>query len=313
MTDADQTNAATVPLTLDIDAIRKLADEAGSAIVPAYFGSEREGLPSLVPVFLDRNSGQAHSLKKHFEEYRTHPERKRGTATVTTLESFIDLVDRHQTGNSAIFANTDWNAPSFTAVIDYHELEGGRADNGQHRIHYPFPLSDEWKAWKKQSGEVLTQAEFAEWIEDRIADLAAPTDDERREYEDTFGLKTATPAEIVTLSRGLKVHAETRVRSNIVLQSGEGEISFEEEHRDAAGNKLVVPGLFIISIAPFFLGAKARIPVRLRYRVSGGAVKWFFVLHRPDLHITGHVNAALKQAEDATGLPAYQGAPETSS
>ena len=202
MTDADQTNAATVPLTLDIDAIRKLADEAGSAIVPAYFGSEREGLPSLVPVFLDRNSGQAHSLKKHFEEYRTHPERKRGTATVTTLESFIDLVDRHQTGNSAIFANTDWNAPSFTAVIDYHELEGGRADNGQHRIHYPFPLSDEWKAWKKQSGEVLTQAEFAEWIEDRIADLAAPTDDERREYEDTFGLKTATPAEIVTLSRG---------------------------------------------------------------------------------------------------------------
>lgn len=310
MTSTDQGAAGAVPLTLDIDAIRKLVDKAGSHVTGAHIGHEVEGLPALVPVFIDRQSGEVASLKKLFEEFRTHPERKTGTAKVTTLESFIDLVVRHKTEHSVIFANTDWKSPSLTAVIDYHQIEGGRADNARHRIYYPFPLSEEWQAWIEQNGEVLAQAEFAEWIEDHIAELATPTDDEKREYEETFGLKVATPAEIVTLSRGLKVHAETRVRSNVVLQSGEGEIAFEEEHRDSAGNKLVVPGLFIVSLAPFFLGDKARIPVRLRYRVFGGAVKWFFVLHRPDVHITGHINAALENAASATDLPAYQGTPE---
>lgn len=311
MTNTDQAAAGAIPLTLDIDAVRSLADEAGSRVGFIQIAHDDAGLPETVPVFLNRKDGTVQSLKKFFEEFRTHPERKTGTATVTTLESFIDLVDRHKTEHSVIFANTDWKSPSLTAVIDYHQIEGGRADNARHRIHYPFPLSEEWQAWIGQNGEVLAQAEFAEWIEDHIAELATPTDDEKREYEETFGLKVATPAEIVTLSRGLKVHAETRVRSNVVLQSGEGEIAFEEEHRDAAGNKLVVPGLFIVSLAPFFLGDKARIPVRLRYRVFGGAVKWFFVLHRPDVHITGHINAALENAAGATDLPAYQGTPET--
>lgn len=311
MTDTNQTTASAIPLTLDIDAIRDLTNKAGSALSAAFLPEPQEGLPEYVPVFINREAGTVVSLKKIFEEYRSHPERKTGTATVTTLESFIELVDRHKTDHSAIFANTDWKSPSLTAIIDYHQLAQGRADNGRHRVHYPFPLSEEWQAWIAQNGEVMAQAEFAEWIEDHIAELATPTDDEMSEYEETFGLKVATPAEIVTLSRGLKVHAETRVRSNVVLQSGEGEIAFEEEHRDTNGNKLVVPGLFIVSLAPFFLGDKARIPVRLRYRVHGGSVKWLFMLHRPDMHITGHINAALEHAAGATELPAYQGTPET--
>lgn len=304
------TNPDTVPpLTLDIEAVRELADDAGSTIAVAHLYEPVAGLPDSAPVFIHRASGQVSSLKKFFEEYRTRPERKRGTATVTTLDSFIDLVDRHRTVHSAIFANTDWKSPSLTAVIDYHETHG-TADNGTHRIHYAFPLSEEWQAWVERNGAVLAQGEFAEWIEDHIADLATPTAEELAKYEQTFGFRIATPAEIVTLSRGLKVNAETKVSSNVVLQTGEGEISFEEVHRDQAGQKLVVPGLFILRIAPFFLGAPARIPVRLRYRVHGGAVKWFFLLHRPDEHITAHINDALTRAAGATELPAYRGAPE---
>lgn len=95
----------------------------------------------------------------------------------------------------------------------------------------------------------MGQAEFAEWIEDHIAELATPTEKEAAEYKETFGGSVATPSEIMLLSRGLKIHAETRASSSIVL-------------------------------------------------------------HRPDVHITTHVNAALDKARDATGLPTWQGAPE---
>ncbi|TIP21885.1 MAG: DUF2303 family protein, partial [Mesorhizobium sp.] len=72
-----------------------------------------------------------------------------------------------------IFADADWRNPSFTAVIDYHEdVSGGLAAFGKHRIQYAFPLSEEWKKWIEMNGEPMKQAEFAYFLEDRVAELS---------------------------------------------------------------------------------------------------------------------------------------------
>ncbi|NSY21929.1 DUF2303 family protein [Agrobacterium vitis] len=311
MTEIDTLVGSLQPLTLDISAIREMADDAGTTLVRVELPETIHGLPSQIPVLIDRNGGKAISVKPLLEEYREKPRVKLGTAEVKTLESFISLVNRHKTGDSVIFAETDWKEPSITAVIDYHQAEsGGTADNCKHRIKYPFPLSEEWQAWVAQNGEPMNQTDFAQWIEDHIPDLAAPTQAEIDEYLDTFSLKTAYPNELVTLSRGLQVNVESSVKNNVTLQSGEGQITFEEVHRDATGAKISVPGLFILSIAPFFMGTKARIPVRLRYRVKNGAVVWSFHLYRPDTHITDQVRADLDSAKKETALPAYEGKPE---
>lgn len=167
-----------------------------------------------------------------------------------------------------------------------------------------------WKAWVKINGKLLEQVEFAEFIEDHIAELSAPDSVEAEDFRGKFGFKVAYPNELVALSRGLQVHAETRVKNNVVLQSGEGEITWDEEHRDAQGNKLTVPGMFILSIAPFFMGDPARIPVRLRYRVSGGKVLWICQLYRPDVHITQQVMRDLERVAHETALPHFQGTSE---
>ncbi|NSZ47954.1 DUF2303 family protein [Agrobacterium vitis] len=311
MTEIDTLVGSLQPLTLDISAIREMADDAGTTLVRVELPETIHGLPSQIPVLIDRNGGKAISVKPLLEEYREKPRAKLGTAEVKTLESFISLVNRHKTSDSVIFAETDWQKPSITAVIDYHQAEsGGEADNCKHRIKYPFPLSEEWQAWVAQNGQPMNQTDFAQWIEDHIPDLAAPTQEEVDEYLDVFSLKTAYPNELVTLSRGLQVNVASNVKNNVTLQSGEGQITFEEEHRDATGAKLSVPGLFILSIAPFFMGTKARIPVRLRYRVKNGAVIWSFHLYRPDIHITDQVRADLDSAEQETALPAYEGKPE---
>ncbi|MBO0142295.1 DUF2303 family protein [Agrobacterium sp. Ap1] len=296
-------------------AVKAIADLAHQADVVTINIDPPEvaGLPKSIPILLDSTNGQARSVKSLFDEWRQKPDRKVGTAIVNTLESFIDLVDRHKTEHSAIFADIDWKKPSLTGVIDYHDIASdGPANNGKHRVHYPFPLSEEWQTWVKFNGEPMGQSEFAEFIEDRIAELATPHEAEEIDWKEKLGGRVAHPNEIFTLSRGLKVNAETRVVNQVTLASGEAQITFEEEHKDQNGQKLNVPSLFIIRLPPFFRGEAVRIPVRLRYRVKAGALVWFYQLYRPDQYITEEVERSLLRAEAATELPTFQGKPEMS-
>lgn len=301
------------PFEFDLDVAARLGARAeGVEIVDIAPPPGVDGLPASIPVALLRGeTPTVHSVADMFERFRLHPARKVGQAEAQTFESFCELVNRHKTPDTVIFADADWKKPSFTAIVDYHEAESaGRAGYGKHRVHYPFPLSEEWQAWIGQNGEPMKQAEFAWFLEDRVAELSAPTDHEKSTLEHQFQTTIATPAQVVELSRGLAVHVDTRVKASATLQTGEGQIAWEEAHNDAAGKPLKVPGLFMLSIAPFFMGEPVRIPVRLRYRVTGQQTTWFYQIYRPDLAITEHVRHRLADAREITGLPAYEGKPE---
>jgi uncharacterized protein YfdQ (DUF2303 family) len=303
------------PLAVDLGIIAKLGTKAdGIEIVSVKKPAGMVGLPDEIPVALRRGNNPAVESVAHLLDfYRTIPERKVGQATAQTFESFCELVNRHKTEHSAIFADADWKKPSFTAVIDYHQsVNGGNADNGKHRVHYAFPLSEEWKVWNKFDGQKMSQEEFAYFLEDRVAELSSPTDEERIRYERDFATTVATPAKLIELSRGLQVNIASKVKTAHTLASGEGQIVWEESHQDASGQPVKVPGMFVLSIAPFFMGEKMRIPVRLRYRPAAGSITWMYQLYRPDQFVTEHVRATLFEAKDRTSLPAFEGAPEMS-
>lgn len=295
----------------NIEEAAKLGAQAKGAEVVTVDLDGHRGLPKQVPMLLVRGDNPGlKSIKTEIEAWRDYPAKKRGTAEAQTFDSFCELVNRHRTDHSVIFADADWRKPSFTAVIDYHEREDGHADNGKHRIHYAFPLSEEWQAWNKMNGEKMTQQDFAIFLEDRIAELSAPTDQERIWLERDFATTIAVPSQLVELSRGLQVNVASKVKAAHTLANGEGQIVWEESHQDANGQPLKVPGIFILSIPPFFMGEKIRIPVRLRYRAAGGSVIWFYQIYRPDQFVTEHVRHALADARDRTGLPTFEGKPE---
>ena len=301
------------PGAFDIKTLAELAAGASAIeIAPLVTPDEAIGLPKSIPVALiNGKQPEARSVAQLFEYYRLHPARKTGQAEALTLESFFELVNRHKTADSVIFADTDWTKPALTAVIDYHEAKSaGIAGNCKHRIHYPYPLSEEWKKWIELNGQPMKQAEFAYFLEDRIGELAAPTDHEKVTLENQFATKIALPSHVMELSRGLKVNVESRVKTAVTLQSGEGQIAWEETHSDGDGKPLKVPGLFMLSIAPFFMGDKIRIPVRLRYRPVAAMVMWSYEIYRPDLAITEHVRQTLFEAREKTSLPVYEGKPE---
>ena len=248
-------------------------------------------------------------LKQHVDKWRTAPERRKGTASALTLLSFNELVNRHKDDSSAVFADIISHEPKLTAVIDYHELDGV-ARFSQHRIVYKFPLSDEWKIWVGVDGKGLPQQAFAEFLEDRISDISLATDAEKAFYEGKLLVKFGTPSAINILSRGLTININSVVANAVTLQSGEGQIVFEEKHTDAKGKPLDIPGLFMIDVPLFFGGASIRVPVRLRYRKQGGMLMWSFALYNPKLFVKNALEGDLGVVREATGLPVFEGSPE---
>ena len=294
-------------------AVTEIADLAREAakvdVVEIAEGTVRDTPVTLLAVPTGNGGVNLVSIKAHLDEWRTAPERIKGIAKTLTTDAFVALVNRHKSDASAIFANLDVNAPSLTGVVDYHGL-GHEPAWATHRITYAFPLSDEWKLWKGQNGKGLSQVEFAAFIEDHIADLASAIDQEMSSYEALFKTKFATPSDLITMSRGMEVKVDSRVKEVRTLQSGEAEIIFAEEHNDARGKKLVVPGLFVIAI-PFFVGGeKDRLLCRLRYRVLEGRLTWFFQMYRPEIVMREFLERALVDVGRRTGLPTFEASPE---
>lgn len=111
---------------------------------------------------------------------------------------------------------------------------------------------------------------------------------------------------MMMLSRGLEVAVNSGVKNAQKLQSGEAQITFTEEHTTS----VTVPGLFIVNVPVFLGGAPVRLVARLRYRVSGSNLVWFYQLYRLREFVRERVLTDLAVAAEKTGLPVYEGSPE---
>lgn len=273
-----------------------------------------ETLPPAVVMLWDRKLQSLISVADEVDAWRTTPRRRYGTAAATSLASFCDLIQRHKTDDSVVFGDLNWRAPSFTAVIDYHPIRD-IADKPEanwlgHRIRYAFPMSEEWKEWIGGDAKVMEQSDFAFMVEDRIQHFVTPNDTEQAAYGEMLQTKLATPSELMMLARGLQVNIKGVVKETRVIQSGESEVTFTEEHMDASGAKLKVPGAFMIEIPTFYGNDAVRVLVRLRYRTSNGKILWFYQIYRPDKLIADDLADARATVEATCEIPFYEGSPE---
>lgn len=267
-----------------------------------------------VRAILRTRAFKVESIKPLLDEFATAPERKSGTATLKDLKSFIAHVKRFADADSALFADPTRGSPSIQAVLDYHRQDGAPRF-GAHRSRYEFPLSDEWKKWSAASreGASASQLAFAEFIEDRIGDIVAPTGSTaEKALAEALGLTFATPSRLLELSRGLSVRVEQTIGAAHKLDSGESRMVFSTEHKDEAGTELKIPGAFLIAIPVFESGVRYTIPVKLRYRVDKGrgSVSWSLILHHREQVFDDALREACELAAKETGLPLFVGSPE---
>jgi hypothetical protein len=255
-----------------------------------------------------------------FDNARDNPRFRRGTAAMTSLDSFIAHVKRFGDNDSAVFADDSKTAPKITAVLDYHRADGdeiGEFRHGKHRTSFAFPLSEEWKAWTKANAVVMSMGQFALFLEDRIGDIAVAGDefpeDLSRFVNVNGGIDSiADFATLVELSRGLKVYEQANVEEATNLASGEGHIRFSVEHetRTKQGGTIKVPTMFFIAIPIFAKGPFYRIGARLRYRKTTEGVKFWFDLYRADRSFDHAFAEAVEKVDAETPAAVFFGAAE---
>ena len=297
---------------LDGDAVKNVATLARQGVDVQQIEISEDTVrakPILLIAVPDGEGGVSlQSAKPFLDEWRTAPERTKGTARALTLDSFVALVDRHKSEDTVIFGNLDAAQPSLLSVIDYTTLDHDPTF-GQHRVAYGFPISPEWKIWSGADGKTMKQESFALFIEDHVADITSPLDQEVSTFEWLFRTKFAVPSDMMQLARGLEICVEGKFKEIRTLQSGEAEVTFEEVHKTGAGEKLIVPGLFVVNIPLFVGGERERVIVRLRYRKVDGIV-WIFQLYRADVVMREALERALIDVGERTSLPCFEGTPE---
>jgi uncharacterized protein YfdQ (DUF2303 family) len=265
-------------------------------------------------VLVVREGYEVHELKPLLDKYRTAPERRKGTASLDDLASFVAHVKRFADEDSAVFADrSNIDRPALEAVLDYHrQTASGAPRFGEHRARYEFPLSEEWVTWRAKNGKSMAQAEFAAFLEGRVTDLDGEPGPAAIVFASKVACDFATPSRLIALSRGLGVREDARVVNAQVLASGETQMVFETTHQtyDKDGGPITVPGAFLIAIPVFRRGPAYQIPAKLRYRKQDSKIVWWFELHRLDSVFDHAFDEACDSVRAGTGLPLFLGRSE---
>ncbi|HEY9315808.1 DUF2303 family protein [Williamsia sp.] len=214
-----------------------------------------------------------------FERFRSTPRRPRGTEIVHTPQSFIDLVTA-LAGEEDPVVYAHKAAPQIVAIVNHF---GGWLD---HRVTYSPKFDRRFSAWFSRNGKMVTQVDFAEFLEDHASAISIPD-----------------PADLIEIARNFQATSKVSFESGNRLQSGDVQFSYIEETGPKAGAKgtIKIPETFVISL-PVYEGTSAlAITAKLRYRITKDGLALGYKL----VAIEDYIEASFLELADAivTGLP----------
>lgn len=222
--------------------------------------------PTHVPVFVD-GSGQvrfAREVADAIASARTAPPRRSGNLWLTELDSFIGAVNRWKTKNTVVLADSK----SFGLTAVYNAApEGGDASAagwGDDLAHYTCPRSDEWKAWTEREGKPMNQEAFANFVDERLADL-------------TSSKGYPAPLEVLEMARNLLVRQQGTFQRTIDPTTGTGTLICKTEH---GAESTKIHRAFMLALSVFEGGQKYGVEARVRFSLSEGRAAFAFDLHR---------------------------------
>lgn len=211
-------------------------------------------------------AGHSKLVAESLEKYRDEPDRKRGNFWPQTVDSFIDYVGDQKTNTTTVWVTP--NEGHIEALFNDHGVEASQPGWGDHRAILDLIESPEWEFWLRHDGELLAQVEFANHIEEGLADLLDPAG-----------------ADMLEIAQKIEGTNSVAFKSKIDLTSGEVRVGYDEQieaSAETAAGQLAIPKTFTIGIAPFVGEDAFKLTCRLRYRVQGGNLLLGYKIDRPD-------------------------------
>ena len=232
------------------------------------------------------------------EKLLPKPRRKVSSVRLNNAKSFITYVLVHGILESTIWVKADYTAGNveFLAILNDH---GGQEDSSgwrDHRAAYAPSFSEEWNRWKGADKKPMTQAEFATFIEDNLADIAG-------------GDGLPAGADMLRMAIDFEAKQDMRFKSALRLQSGGVDLSFVQQEDNGTLEKMKLFDRFAIGIPVFWGDAAYRVEARLRYRVREGKLSFWFELIRADKVMEAAANAIVDKITDAVQMPIFLGQP----
>lgn len=224
------------------------------------------------------------------EKYAEHPRRAVGNATFRDVESFVNYVKRHKGDGTVVFAD---EAGAMQAVLDHHRQGAAPGWRGlTAKLQRPFLPA--YEAWMAAAQQPMGQVEFANFLEERLGEIAAP---------DAAGLLEA--------AEEFKAHRTLKFRSQRKLSNGQTQVTYEETVEGGSGSEgqLTLPEVLTVVLQPFRDSEKFSVDVRLRWRLDDGAVKFWLLFDDVKLDEQLHAiyEEALAQVANTTNVLVLRG------
>lgn len=223
-------------------------------------------------VYLPRGDGGDGQIAiVDMEKHMAVPARKRGSVTVFDAASLNLILAANPGQKIVVYANRLYPAPCIVAVMNDHGEYPGWRD---HRVNLEFRVTPQWQKWLGIDGKLMSQSEFAEFIEDNLADIAEPAG-----------------AEMLEVAQYFSATRDVTFRSAIRLKDGQVQFQNDEklEAKVGAGN-IAVPDTISLGLSPYFGIVPFRVEAKFRYRIRDGKLALGIKLQRVE-DIVSHVVA----------------------
>lgn len=224
----------------------------------------------------------AQDISTLVEKAQPKPDRKRGTVQLKDVASLLAYC-ADQAASEIAYIYADPDKRSVTAI--FNDQRGADAPGWRdHRAEFKAEYTAEFQNWLTSNKKVMTQSEFAEFIEDNLADLGADS------------------TKLLDVATTLQAKTDINFASAKHLQNGQVQLAYTETINATAGvgGALEIPKLFTLGLRIFKNGDGYKLSARLKYRLHAGGVKFWYELDRPERSVedafAGYVNTLREQS-----------------
>lgn len=217
------------------------------------------------------------------------PDRIRQAVTLQTAQSLGDYLERFKTDASVLFANID--ADQIVGAIDYHNPS--RADLVQHRATLNLPFSTEWGLWTAIDGKMMSQLDFARFLDENKDDISSPRG-----------------ADLVEIVKDMIAVETANTKASVRINSDNVDFTFaaSTDARSGTGGQLEVPKEFELRIPVYFGEAPVPMVARLRWKNAADGVQFGVVLLRKENARQDEFKRVVAEVSATAKLPVYYGA-----
>lgn len=229
-------------------------------------------------------------ISKSVEKSQLTPRRQSGTAQLKDLASLIQYcVDQDMGLVGYIYADPD--SRKCTAV--FNDQRGGMGWR-DFRAEFKAEYTPEFQKWLTKDRQQFGQTEFAEFIEDNMADITEPAASAMLEMATTIQAKT-----------------DINFSSAKRLQNGQVQLGYTEsiDARAGANGAMEIPKEFALGLRIFKNGDGYKLKARLKYRLNSGSVKFWYEFDRVERAIEDAFGGYVATLREKSGYQVLLGTP----